>query len=73
VSKGWTEAEARQRVSLRAFRARELRIPREETVVMDPLWKEWVIVTQHHDGRAQEIHRKPRRGLMLRDTYRKGR
>jgi len=70
MAKGWTQAEATQRVSLRAFRALELRIPRQEQVVLDSLWGEWVIVTDHHDGRPLEIHRKPRQGLRLTATYR---
>jgi len=68
MSKGWTQQEAQQRVSLRAFRARELRAQRQETVVLDPVWGEWVIVTNHRDGRPVEINRKPRQGLRV--TYR---
>ncbi len=63
MSKGWTETEARARVSLRKMAQNVFAEKNaEEYVVFDAEWEEWAIVS-HYPGTPTTINRKPRRGL----------
>lgn len=61
--KGWTEAEANFRIQLRkAAQNPFAAVNAVERVEFDPLWKEWVIITEYGDTPVM-MSRKPRQGL----------
>lgn len=70
MKNGWTETEARSRVSLRKMQQNVFaKNNAEEYVVFDAEWGEWAIVSRY-PGTPTTIERKSRRGLPRSKSYR---